>query len=78
VGDRYPPGPLEGEKASRGASSQLPRKVIPSWVGLEQLVEWADLRRQCTQAQAARQFVRYPQQPLDFPAHGILEYRGGS
>jgi hypothetical protein len=26
VGDRYPPGPLEGERASRGASGQLPAR----------------------------------------------------
>jgi hypothetical protein len=77
VGDRYPPGPLEGKKASRGASGQLPRKAIPSWVGLELLAEWANLRRQQTQAQAIRQLVRYPQQLPDFPVHGVLEYRGG-
>jgi hypothetical protein len=41
VGDRNPPGSLE---ASRGASGQLPRKAIPSWVGLELLAEWANLR----------------------------------
>jgi hypothetical protein len=44
-GDRYPPGPLEAEKASRGASVQLPRKAIPSWAGLELLAERADCRR---------------------------------
>jgi hypothetical protein len=38
---------------------------------------WADLRRQQIQAQATRQFVRYRQQPPDFPTHGVLEYRGG-
>jgi hypothetical protein len=77
VGDRYPPGPLEGKKASRGALGQLPRKAIPLWVGLELLVERADLRNQHTQAQATRQLVRHPQRPPDFPACGILEYRGG-
>jgi hypothetical protein len=77
VGDRYPPGPLEGEKASRGASGQLPRKAIPSWVELELLAEWADLRRQRNKAQAILQLVRYLQQPPNFPAHGVLEYRGG-
>jgi hypothetical protein len=30
VGDRYPPGPLEGKKASREALGLLPRKAIPS------------------------------------------------
>jgi hypothetical protein len=45
VGDRYSLGPLEGEKSSHEASGQLPRKVIPSWAGLELLAEWADLRR---------------------------------
>jgi hypothetical protein len=33
VGDRYPPSSLEGERASRGALGQLPRKAIPSWAG---------------------------------------------
>ena len=32
VGDKYPPS-LEGERASRGALGQLPRKAIPSWAG---------------------------------------------
>jgi hypothetical protein len=32
VGDRYPPSPLEGKKASRKASGPLFRKAIPSWV----------------------------------------------
>jgi hypothetical protein len=77
VGDRYPPGPLEGKKVSRGASGQLPRKAIASWAGLELLAEWVDLRRQQTQAQAIRQLLRYPQQPPDFPAHGALKYQGG-
>jgi hypothetical protein len=31
VGDRYPPGPLEGKKASQKASGPLFRKAIPSW-----------------------------------------------
>jgi hypothetical protein len=44
-GDIYPPGPLEGERSSRGASSQLPRKAIPSWAGQKLLAEWANLRR---------------------------------
>jgi hypothetical protein len=44
VGDRYPPDPLEGKKALRGASGQLARKAIPSWAGLELLAEWANLR----------------------------------
>jgi hypothetical protein len=68
VGDKYPPGPLEGERASHGASGQIPRKAIPSWAGLELLAEWADLRRQQTQAQAIRRIVRYPKKPSDFPA----------
>jgi hypothetical protein len=76
VGDRYLLGPLDGKKASHGVSGQLPRKAIPSWAGLELLAEWADLRRQHTQPHAIRQLVRYPKQPLDLPAHGVLEYRG--
>jgi hypothetical protein len=39
VGDRYPLGPLEGKKASRGALDQLPREAIPLWVGSELPVE---------------------------------------
>jgi hypothetical protein len=31
VGDRYPPGPLEGKKVSRRAPGPLFRKAIPSW-----------------------------------------------
>jgi hypothetical protein len=31
VGDRYPPGPLEGKKATRRAPGPLFRKAIPSW-----------------------------------------------
>jgi hypothetical protein len=31
VGDRYPPGPLEGRKASRKAPGPLLREAIPSW-----------------------------------------------
>jgi hypothetical protein len=77
VGDRYLPGRLEGEKASRGATGQLPRKAIPSWAGLQLLVEWTDLRGQRTQAQTIRRLMRYQQQPPDFPAHVILEYRVG-
>jgi hypothetical protein len=52
VGDRYPPGPLEGKKVSREALGLLPRKVIPSWAGIELLAEWVDTRKKQTQAQA--------------------------
>jgi hypothetical protein len=31
--DRYPPGPLEGKKASREALGLLSREAIPSWSG---------------------------------------------
>jgi hypothetical protein len=55
VGDKYPQGPLEGKKASRGALGQLPRKTIPSWAESELLVEWADPRKKQTHAQATRQ-----------------------
>jgi hypothetical protein len=67
VGDRYPPGPLKGERVSHGASGQLPRKAIPSRAGLELLTEWADLRRRQTQAHASRQIVRYPKNRPTFP-----------
>jgi hypothetical protein len=33
VGDRYPPGPLEGERSLHEASDLLPRKAIYSWAG---------------------------------------------
>jgi hypothetical protein len=48
-------GPLEGNKALRGALGQLPRKAIPSWVGAEILAGWADPRRKRTQVQATYQ-----------------------
>jgi hypothetical protein len=54
VGDRYPPGPLEGKKASRGALGQLPHKAIPLWARSELLAEWVDPRKKQTQAQATR------------------------
>jgi hypothetical protein len=54
VGDRYPPGPLEGKKASRKALGLLSRKAIPSWARGELLVEWADAKKKQTQAQAVR------------------------
>jgi hypothetical protein len=38
VGDRYPPGPLEGKKAL----GLLFCKAIPSWARGGLLVEWAD------------------------------------
>jgi hypothetical protein len=75
-GGQISPGPLEGKKSSCGASGQLPRKAISSWVGLKLVAKWANLRRQQIQAYAIHQLVRYPQQPPDFPAHGVLEYRG--
>jgi hypothetical protein len=31
VRDRYPPGPLEGERSLHGAIDQLPRKAVSSW-----------------------------------------------
>jgi hypothetical protein len=39
VGDGYPPGPLEGKKASRKASGLLSRKAAPSWAMEELLAE---------------------------------------
>jgi hypothetical protein len=33
VGDRYPPGPLEGERSLREALGLLPRKAVYSWAG---------------------------------------------
>ena len=77
MGGRYPPGPLEGEKASREASGQLPRKAIPSWAEQKLLAEWANLKRRQTRAQAVHQIVHYPKKPSDFPAHGALKCRGG-
>jgi hypothetical protein len=31
VGDRYPVGPLEGERPLHGATDQLPHKLVSSW-----------------------------------------------
>jgi hypothetical protein len=45
VGDRYPPGPLEGKKASRKALGLLSRKAIPSWARGCLLAELADARK---------------------------------
>jgi hypothetical protein len=45
VGDRYPPGPLEGKKASREALGLLSREAIPSWARGGLLAEWADVER---------------------------------
>jgi hypothetical protein len=53
VGDGYPPGPLEGKKASRKALGLLSRKVVPSWARGELLAEWADAGNEQTRAQAA-------------------------
>jgi hypothetical protein len=50
VGDRYPPGPVEGKKASRKALGLLSRKATPSWARGEPLVEWADARKKQTRA----------------------------
>jgi hypothetical protein len=33
VGDRYPSGPLEGERPLHGATDQLPRKAVSLWAG---------------------------------------------
>jgi hypothetical protein len=51
VGDGYPPGPLEGKKASRKALGLLSREAIPSWARGELLVEWADAANEQTRAQ---------------------------
>jgi hypothetical protein len=57
VGDRYPPGPLEGYKSSRTALGLLSRKAVPSWARVELLAEWADVGNEQTQAKAARGVV---------------------
>jgi hypothetical protein len=54
VGDGYPPGPLEGKKASRKASSLLTHEAVPSWARGELLAEWADTGNEHTRAQVAR------------------------
>jgi hypothetical protein len=53
VGDGYPPGPLEGKKASRKASGLLSRKVVPSWARGELMAEWADAGNEQTRAQVS-------------------------
>jgi hypothetical protein len=55
VGDRYPPGPLEGKKASREALGLLSRKAIPSWARGGLLAEWADVGKKRIQARTTRQ-----------------------
>ena len=50
MGDRYPSGPLEGEKASQKALGLLSRKATPSWARGEPLEEWADARKKQTRA----------------------------
>jgi hypothetical protein len=55
VGEKYPPGPLEGKKASQVALGLLSRKAIPLWARGGLLAEWADVRRKQVQAQATRQ-----------------------
>ena len=54
VGDGYPPGPLEGKKASRKVLGLSSCKAIPSWAMGELLVEWADAGKEQAQAKAAR------------------------
>jgi hypothetical protein len=78
VGDRYPLGPLEGERYLHGVTGQLPRKAISSWVGQILRVEWADPRRQWTRAKIVCRIVHYPKKLSDFPAPGTLECRDGS
>jgi hypothetical protein len=55
VGDRYPPGPPEGKKASREALGLLSRKAIPSWARGGLLAESAGAGRKQAQVQATRQ-----------------------
>jgi hypothetical protein len=50
MGDRYPPSPLEGKKASRKALGLLSCNATPLWARGEPLVEWADARRKQTRA----------------------------
>jgi hypothetical protein len=57
VGDRYPPGPLEGERPLHGTTDQLPRKAISSWAGQRLQVEWADPRRQWAHAWIVHRIV---------------------
>jgi hypothetical protein len=52
-GDGYPPGPLEGKKASRKALGPLSRKAVPLWAREELLAEWAGAGNEQTWAQAA-------------------------
>jgi hypothetical protein len=61
VGDGYPPGQLEGKKASGKALGLLSRKAIPSWARGELLAEWADAGNEQTRARRLIGFKRYPQ-----------------
>jgi hypothetical protein len=55
MGDRYPPGPLEGKKASQEALGLLSRKAIPSWARGGLLAEWADMGKKQIRARIGRQ-----------------------
>jgi hypothetical protein len=76
VGDRYPPGLLEGERPLHGATDQLPRKVVSSWAKQRPQVKWADPRRQWARARIVRWITHNLKEPYVFPAPGALERRG--
>ena len=52
MGDRYPPGPLEGRKASQEDLGPLSREAILSWARGGLLAEWADVGKKHIWARA--------------------------
>jgi hypothetical protein len=78
VGDRYPLGPLEGERPLHGSTDQLPHKVISSWVGQRLQVKWANPRKQWAHAQIVRWITQNLKEPSVFPTPGTLECRDRS
>jgi hypothetical protein len=69
VGDRYPPGPLEGKKASRKALGLLSRKAIPSWAREDCWQNGPTRERSRLRPKQLIGLKRYPQRRSDFPAY---------
>jgi hypothetical protein len=75
VGDRYPPGPLEGERPLHGATDQLPHKVVSSWAGHRLHVKWTGPRGQWAHARIVRGLRTILGGSSVFPAPDALEGR---
>jgi hypothetical protein len=68
VGERYPPGPLEGWKASRKTPGPLTRERPLRGLGEESLADWIDARLDQLEPRRLNGFKRYPQLQSDSPA----------